>query len=145
MCGIAGEVAFRGARADVSVVERMSEAVAARGADGNASWTNGWVALAHRRLTIIDLSDAGEQPMTDEALGLTVVFNGCIYNHHELRRELSEQYSFESTSDTEVVLKAYHRWGEDFVDHLTGMFAVVIVDGNRECLVMARDRLGIKP
>lgn len=123
----------------------MTEAMEARGPDGGGSWTNGWVALAHRRLTIIDLSDAGAQPMHDPQLGLTIVFNGCIYNYPELHEELSDEFSFFSTSDTEVILKAYARWGEDFVDHLVGMFAVAIVDERRRCVVLARDRLGIKP
>jgi asparagine synthase (glutamine-hydrolysing) len=145
MCGIAGELAFRGARADEGVVARMSAVMSDRGPDGEGVWSEGWVAVGHRRLTVIDLSEAGRQPMTDAELDLTVVFNGCIYNHHELRRELGDRYRFASSSDTEVLLKAYDRWGEDFVDHLVGMFAVVIVDGRRNRVVMARDRLGIKP
>jgi asparagine synthase (glutamine-hydrolysing) len=123
----------------------MSAAMSDRGPDGHGRWSEGWVAFGHRRLTVIDLSEGGRQPMVDEELGLSVVFNGCIYNHHELRRELGEQYSFASTSDTEVLLKAYDRWREDFVDHLVGMFAVVIADRRRDRVVMARDRLGIKP
>jgi asparagine synthase (glutamine-hydrolysing) len=145
MCGIAGEIAFRGARAEEAPVARMGDSMGDRGPDGSGSWSDGWVALAHRRLTVIDLSEAGNQPMTDPALDLTIVFNGCIYNHHELRRELSDGYTFASTSDTEVLLKAYDRWGEDFVDHLVGMFALAIVDGRRNRVVLARDRLGIKP
>src|SRR4051812_30279930 len=145
MCGIAGELAFGGRRADLRVVARMSAVMSDRGPDGDGVWSDGWVAMAHCRLTVTDLSEAGRQPMTDEALNLTVVFNGCIYNHHELRHELSERYTFASTSDTEVILKAYDRWGEDFVDHLVGMFAVVILDRRRGRVVMARDRLGIKP
>jgi asparagine synthase (glutamine-hydrolysing) len=123
----------------------MAEVMGDRGPDGEGSWVEGWVALAHRRLTVIDLSEAGQQPMTDEALGLTIVFNGCIYNHGELRRELSARYTFASTSDTEVILKAYDHWGDDFIDHLVGMFAFVLVDRRRDRVVMARDRLGIKP
>jgi asparagine synthase (glutamine-hydrolysing) len=123
----------------------MSAAMSDRGPDGDGIWSDGWVAFGHRRLTVIDLSDGGRQPMSDEGLGLTVVFNGCIYNHHELRRELADHYTFASTSDTEVLLKAYDRWGEDFVHHLVGMFAVVIADRRRNQVVMARDRLGIKP
>src|SRR4051812_15057633 len=145
MCGIAGELAFRGGRPDVAAVSRMSAAMSDRGPDGDGDWSEDWVALGHRRLTVIDLSEAGRQPMTDQDLDLTVVFNGCIYNHHELRRELADGYTFASTSDTEVLLKAYDRWGEDFVDHLVGMFALVIVDGRRSRVVLARDRLGIKP
>ena len=93
----------------------------------------------------MDLSQRAHQPFVDNALGLGIVFNGAIYNHHELRRELSDGCTFASSSDTEVLLKAYDRWGEDFVDHLVGMFAVVIDDRRRGRVVMARDRLGIKP
>ncbi|MBT2531066.1 N-acetylglutaminylglutamine amidotransferase [Arthrobacter sp. ISL-48] len=145
MCGIAGEMAFRGERADLRAVERMTDSMAERGPDGEGVWSNGWAALGHRRLSIIELSEAGAQPMIDEGAGLALVFNGCIYNHHELRRELQQHYFFDSTSDTEVILKAYRHWGEDFVDHLVGMFAVALVDNRRNQLVLARDRLGIKP
>src|SRR4051794_30874531 len=90
MCGIAGEVAFRGARADAGAVARMSEVMGGRGPDGSGAWSeDAWVAFGHRRLAVIDLSEQAHQPMSDEALQLTVVFNGCIYNHHELRAELS--------------------------------------------------------
>src|SRR3954447_6286424 len=123
----------------------MSVSMGDRGPDGDGVWDRGWVALAHRRLSIIDLSEAGRQPMTDAQLGLTIVFNGCIYNHHELRRELSDRYTFSSSSDTEGLLKAYDRWGANFVDHLVGMFALVIVDSKRDRVVMVRDRLGVKP
>ena len=145
MCGIAGEVAYRGAGADDEPVIRMTAAMESRGPDGYGTWSDGWVALGHRRLSVIDLSEGGAQPMVDEALGLALIFNGCIYNHHELRRELQPRYRFTSTSDTEVILKAYHCWGEDFVDHLVGMFALALVDRRRNQLVLARDRLGIKP
>lgn len=145
MCGIAGEIAFGGRTAGQGPVARMTDVMAPRGPDGEGRWTNGWVALGHRRLTVIDLSDAGAQPMHDAEAGLTVVFNGCIYNYPQLRAELGGDARFSSTSDTEVILKAYARWGEDFVDHLVGMFAVAIVDERRRCVVLARDRLGIKP
>jgi asparagine synthase (glutamine-hydrolysing) len=145
MCGIAGEMAFRGARAEEQPVACMVAAMEPRGPDGHGSWTNGWVTLGHRRLTVIDLTDAGAQPMHDPTSGLCIVFNGCIYNYPELRAELGGDAVFSSTSDTEVILRAYVRWGEDFVDHLVGMFAVVIVDEPRQRVVMARDRLGIKP
>ena len=104
------------------------------------------IALSHRRLKIIDLSAAGDQPMLDEELGLTIVFNGCIYNHHELRRELERDgYRFFSRSDTEVILKAYDRWGGRCVERLFGMFAFALYDHERRRLTLARDRLGIKP
>jgi asparagine synthase (glutamine-hydrolysing) len=145
MCGIAGEIAF-GAAADVGAVQRMAETMAARGPDGAGSWSHDAVALAHRRLKIIDLSCAGDQPMTDPALGLTIVFNGCIYNHRELRAELERDGArFFSTSDTEVILKAYDRWGRDCVTHFKGMFAFAIYEHASRRLLLARDRLGVKP
>jgi asparagine synthase (glutamine-hydrolysing) len=145
MCGFAGELApARGA--DVDAVERMAETMGSRGPDGSGRWWMDGVALAHRRLKIIDLSQTGDQPMTDPELGLTVAFNGCIYNHRELRRELeSHGYSFFSTSDTEVILKAYDRWGRDCVTHFAGMFAFALYDHAERRLLLGRDRLGVKP
>ncbi|MEJ5915492.1 N-acetylglutaminylglutamine amidotransferase [Pseudokineococcus sp. 1T1Z-3] len=145
MCGIAGEVRTDGGAPDVAAVEAIGTAQQRRGPDAAGSWTRGSVALAHRRLKIIDLSDAGAQPMVDDELGLAVVFNGCIYNHHELRAELEGHgYRFRSISDTEVVLKAFHRWGWRCVERFVGMFAFALVDAGGG-LVLARDRLGIKP
>src|SRR5580698_1486473 len=146
MCGFSGELRFDGRPADVAAVARMSASMEHRGPDGGGVWQRGPVALAHRRLTIIDLSRAGEQPMVDSELGLSLVFNGCIYNYRELRAELeADGYRFFSTSDTEVILKGYHRWGRACVDRFLGMFAFVIAERDSGRLVMARDRLGIKP
>jgi asparagine synthase (glutamine-hydrolysing) len=146
MCGLSGEIRFDDHPADVEAVARMSCVLEPRGPNGQGLWQNGRFALAHRRLSIIDLSDAGAQPMLDPELKLAAVFNGCIYNYQELRDELSGVgYRFFSTSDTEVILKAYHRWGTDFVHHFKGMFAVVLVERDSGRVVMARDRLGIKP
>jgi asparagine synthase (glutamine-hydrolysing) len=104
------------------------------------------VALGHRRLKIIDLSEAGAQPMVDSDLGVTVAWNGCIYNYEELRRELTGHgYRFFSHSDTEVLIKGYHHWGDRFVDHLKGMFAFAIVERDSGRVLLGRDRLGIKP
>src|SRR5690606_14684440 len=100
----------------------------------------------HRRLKVIDLSDAAEQPMVDPALGLVVVFNGCIYNYRELRRELEGRgYAFFSSGDTEVVLKAWHAWGVDCVKRFHGMFAFAVYERESGRLALARDRFGIKP
>lgn len=146
MCGVCGEITFDGTVADSAAVARMSCALADRGPDGEGAWTDGRVALGHRRLAIVDLSEAGHQPMVDDELQLVCVFNGMVYNHHELRAQLRDQgYRFRSGSDTEVVLKAYHRWGTDFVDHLVGMFAVALLERRTGRVVLARDRLGIKP
>ncbi|TLM81734.1 N-acetylglutaminylglutamine amidotransferase [Pseudarthrobacter sp. NamE2] len=144
MCGIAGEIAFNGRKTSREAVLKMMEAMASRGPDGRGTWESGWVALGHQRLSIIDLSEAGAQPMVDDG-GLTVTFNGCIYNYKELRRELEPEFTFRSTSDTEVVLKAYRKWGDDFVHHLVGMFAIALYDTQRQEVLLVRDRLGIKP
>jgi asparagine synthase (glutamine-hydrolysing) len=124
----------------------MAEAMAPRGPDAAGVWSQGRVALGHRRLKIIDLSEAGAQPMVDSELGLAVCWNGCIYNYQDLRRELSGHgYRFFSHSDTEVLLKGYHHWGDRFVDHLKGMFAFAIVERDSGRVLLGRDRLGIKP
>jgi len=146
MCGIAGELRFDGRFADASACERITARLAPRGPDGCGLWARGPVALGHRRLSIIDLSVAGSQPMVDSPLGLTVVFNGCIYNYRQLRSELeSLGQRFFSTSDTEVIGKAYAVWGLDCVDHFLGMFAFAIFEHASGKLILGRDRLGIKP
>ncbi|MCC5951989.1 MAG: N-acetylglutaminylglutamine amidotransferase [Acidimicrobiia bacterium] len=146
MCGIAGELRFDGRTADIAAVERMADVLRPRGPDGCGSWSQGSTAFAHRRLKIIDLSDASAQPMVDPDLGLTVVFNGCIYNYRALRAELVEAgYRFFSTGDTEVIAKAWHHWGPAALDRLIGMFAFAIWDRSSGRVVLARDRLGIKP
>ncbi|MER7166514.1 N-acetylglutaminylglutamine amidotransferase [Micromonospora sp. NPDC000207] len=146
MCGLSGEFRRDGSRADVSAVERMAATMSDRGPDDGGVWSQGRVALGHRRLKIIDLSAASGQPVVDPGAGLTGVFNGCIYNYRELRAELqSRGHRFFSSGDSEVVLKAYAEWGTDFVDHLVGMFAVAITERATGRLVLARDRLGIKP
>jgi asparagine synthase (glutamine-hydrolysing) len=148
MCGIAGEVRHDGGLPDVAAVGRMvsSSTLASRGPDGAGLWSAGPVALGHRRLAIIDLSGRGHQPMVDTELGLAVVFNGCIYNHRELRRELeSAGHRFSSTSDTEVLLKGWAEWGEGLVDRLAGMFAFALSERDTGRVVLARDRLGVKP
>ncbi|MET9443765.1 N-acetylglutaminylglutamine amidotransferase [Streptomyces sp. NPDC006610] len=146
MCGLSGEIRFDGGRPDLEAVRRMSDRLADRGPDGSGTWTRGAVALGHRRLKIIDLSEQGAQPMTDEAGGVTGVFNGCIYNYRQLREELRGLgHRFASTSDTEVVLKAYRQWGTACVERFRGMFAFALVEHRTGRLVLGRDRLGIKP
>lgn len=146
VCGATGEVRLDGRVPDVAAVSAMAEAMTPRGPDSAGAWSAGRVALGHRRLKIIDLSEAGGQPMLDSELGLAIAWNGCIYNYKQLRRELSEYgYRFFSHSDTEVLLKAYHRWGDRFVDRLFGMFAFAIVERDSGRVLLGRDRLGIKP
>jgi asparagine synthase (glutamine-hydrolysing) len=124
----------------------MTGAMVSRGPDFDGVFAHGPIALGHRRLSIIDLSARGAQPMVDSDLGLTLAFNGCIYNYRDLRNELEAAgYHFFSSSDSEVVIKAFHRWSTDCVDHFKGMFAFAIVDRETGVVTLARDRLGIKP
>jgi asparagine synthase (glutamine-hydrolysing) len=128
------------------VQARMMEAIAPRGPDGSGMVIHGSTALSHRRLSIIDLSQKARQPMVDGELGLTIAFNGCIYNYPELRTELEAKgYRFFSHGDTEVILKAWHAWGTECVTRFHGMFAFVIHERDTNRVVMARDRFGIKP
>lgn len=146
MCGIAGEVRFDDQRPDLAALEQATQSMDRRGPDACGLQAQGHVAFGHRRLKIIDLTDAAQQPLVDSELGLTVVFNGCIYNHRELRGELEGKgYRFFSTGDTEVIVKAYHAWGEDFVHRLNGMFAFAIAERDTGRVLIGRDRLGIKP
>jgi asparagine synthase (glutamine-hydrolysing) len=145
MCGFAGELA-RSGPPDRDAVARMTRTLIPRGPDGEGSWSEGRLALGHRRLKVIDLSENGAQPMVDETLGLVIAYNGCIYNYPELRAALErEGYRFFSTSDTEVIVKSYHRWGKHCVDHLKGMFAFCLAERTTGRVLLARDRLGIKP
>ncbi|MGH3981976.1 MAG: N-acetylglutaminylglutamine amidotransferase [Pseudonocardiaceae bacterium] len=146
MCGIAGEIRFDEKPADIAAVTTMTAALHRRGPDGWGIHAGDATALGHRRLKIIDLSDRAAQPMVDPELGLAVVFNGCIYNYRELRSALGAAgYRFFSDSDSEVLLKAYHRWGTSCVDHFLGMFAFAVLERDSGRLVLGRDRLGIKP
>ena len=146
MCGICGELRFDGRQPDARLLKTMTQRLARRGPDASGEYRAGPVALGHRRLSIIDLSERAGQPMVDQALGLVLVFNGTIYNYPELREQLrSRGYSFFSDGDSEVILKAYAEWGEDCPGHLHGMFAFAVWDINRQRLFMARDRFGIKP
>jgi asparagine synthase (glutamine-hydrolysing) len=146
MCGVCGELRFDGVAPDKGDIERMTAALARRGPDDRGLHVAGPVAFGHRRLAIIDLSPRSHQPMVDSDLGLALVFNGTIYNYKELRAELvAAGYRFFSDGDTEVILKAYHRWGEACVERLYGMFAFGLWDPTRRRLFLARDRLGIKP
>jgi asparagine synthase (glutamine-hydrolysing) len=124
----------------------MAATLAPRGPDAGGFLAQSRVALGHRRLSILDLNATGRQPMFDPALGLAVVFNGCIYNFRDLRGELEAKgYRFFSTCDTEVILKAYHAWGARCVERFYGMFAFAIWERDSGRVVLARDRLGIKP
>jgi asparagine synthase (glutamine-hydrolysing) len=146
MCGLTGEVRFDGRLADVAALQRSCAVMACRGPDGSGIWAQGRAGLAHRRLSIIDLSTKGAQPMVDSDIGVSVAFNGCIYNYRQLRAELiAKGHSFFSHSDTEVVGKSFAEWGTDCVSHFHGMFAFAIIEHESGRLVLGRDRLGIKP
>src|SRR3989440_4815007 len=143
MCGICGDVDLAGGAPDAEGVRRAARAIAHRGPDAEAFFFEGPAALGHRRLSILDL-ESGDQPMIRDAVA--VVFNGEAYDFASLREELrAKGHPFSSRSDTEVVLRAYLEWGEEFAEHVHGMFAVAIWDSRRRKLVLARDRLGKKP
>ena len=146
MCGIAGIVDPTGAPVDVELVHRMTRALAPRGPDGEGFWFAPGVGLGHRRLSVIDLSQAGTQPMGGEDDAVQVTFNGEIYNFASLVDELSALgHRFRSRSDTEVLVHGYEEWGESLLDRIDGMFAFAIWDGRRRRLFAARDRMGKKP
>ena len=146
MCGISGEVRLDDRAADVARVAAMTETMTPRGPDSGGIWHQAGRALGHRRLKIIDLSERAQQPMVDPDLGLSLAFNGCIYNYQHLRRELTAAgYRFFSDSDTEVILKSYDHWGERCVERFNGMFAFCIIERDTGRVMLARDRLGIKP
>lgn len=146
MCGICGELRLDGERPDLGAVARMAARLDRRGPDHEGSYSDGPLAFGHRRLAIIDLSERANQPMVDQELGLVLVFNGTIYNYPDLRETLKQKgYHFFSDGDSEVILKAWHAWGERCVDRLQGMFAFAIWDQAKKQLFMARDRMGIKP
>ncbi len=145
MCGICGELTCNGDPAGASLAAMMQR-MWSRGPDAGGAFSQDRVAFGHRRLSIIDLAAASAQPMIDPELGLAVVFNGCIYNFRELRSELAGKgYRFFSQGDTEVILKAYKEWGPRCVERFYGMFAFAIWERDSGRVVLARDRLGIKP
>jgi asparagine synthase (glutamine-hydrolysing) len=145
MCGIVGIVSFTERSIDEARLTRMRDLLSHRGPDGAGNWLEGAVALGHRRLAIIDVA-AGQQPMTTEDGGVWGVFNGEIYNHADLRRELeSRGHRYRTRTDTETILHLYEEHGDRVVEHLRGMFAIALWDRARSRLLLARDRLGIKP
>ena len=146
MCGIAGQYCFDGRAPDRELLARMSEQLIHRGPDGVGTEVRGCMGLVHRRLAIIDLSDDGLQPMTNEDKTLWLLFNGEIYNYIELREELVKKgHRFHSQSDTEVILHAYEEWGTGCLQRFNGMWAFALWDEKSQQLFCARDRFGIKP
>ncbi len=147
MCGISGFLSNDpGAPADIQAVRRMNHAIRHRGPDADGVWQHGPCALGHRRLSIIDLSPAANQPMCNEDGSVALVANGEIYNFQELRKELlARGHTFRSNSDSEVILHLYEEHGPDCVRRLSGMFAFALFDTHENLLLLARDRTGKKP
>lgn len=146
MCGIFGAFSFNRTELGAQVIARMSNSIAHRGPDADGFFADDLAVLGNRRLSILDLSDASNQPVYSADRKIVVVQNGEIYNYLELRDELLRHgASFESKGDTEVLLRAYEVWGPDFVTRLNGMFAIAVYDLQKGNLHLYRDRLGVKP
>jgi len=146
MCGITGYLNLDGKPASARVLRAMTDAIAHRGPDGEGFFVDGGLGLRHRQLAIIDLTPAGDQPITSADGRHVISYNGEVYNFRELRKELeAKEYRFRSKSDAEVVLNAFAEWGERALDRMNGMFAFAIWDRRRKELTLARDRYGIKP
>ena len=145
MCGICGKLSWS-EPPELDLINRMNSRIAHRGPDANGVWASGPVALGHRRLSIIDLSPAGRQPMLDVSGRYCITFNGEIYNYPSLRDELTRGGAeFQSRTDTEVILEAYKKWGMECLRRLNGMFAFALWDEPNHRLFLERDRLGKKP
>ena len=146
MCGIAGFINLDGQPADVKIIDGMTDSMSHRGPDGRGTWVHGPVALGHRRLAILDLSELAAQPMRSADAGYVITYNGEVYNYRELKAELQQLgWSFRSSSDTEVVLAAYIQWGPAVVRRFNGHFAFAICDTKKHEIFLARDRFGVKP
>ncbi|MDX1909088.1 MAG: asparagine synthase (glutamine-hydrolyzing) [Bacteroidia bacterium] len=145
MCGIAGFTGEYDLEKASRMIRQATDAIAHRGPNSDGHFVRAGVALGHRRLSIIDLSAAANQPMADASGRYTMVYNGEVYNYEEVRAQLPPGYTFQSNSDTDVVLAAYITWGPACLSRLNGMFALAIWDEVEQSLFIARDRLGIKP
>ena len=142
MCGINGIISKKNNKKDI--IKKMNARIVHRGPNASGEYVDKYVALGHRRLSIIDLSDNGNQPIYNEDESILIVYNGEVYNYLELKEELDE-YNFKTKTDTEVLLHAYEKWGCDFVKKLRGMFSFCIYDKNEKKLFLARDQFGVKP
>lgn len=146
MCGFVALISKRSKKINPELIRRMNQEIFHRGPDDEGFYFNDWVGLGFRRLSIIDLSDRGHQPMFDESGRYVCVFNGEIYNYLELKKELeNEGVTFSGGSDSEVLLNAFIQWGEDCLKKFIGMFAFLIVDLKMQSVFIARDFPGIKP
>lgn len=146
MCGITGVYNLDGKSVDFLLLQKMTDSLSHRGPDDRGIFIDDNVGLGHRRLSVIDLSALGHQPMQDDGGNLAVVFNGEIYNFQEIRKELQlKGYKFKSKTDTEVILYGYKEWGADCVKKFNGMFAFAVFDRKSKQVFIARDRIGEKP
>jgi asparagine synthase (glutamine-hydrolysing) len=146
MCGITGIVNLDGEVVSPFILKKMTDAIAHRGPDGEGHWIEKNVGIGHRRLAIVDLTSAAHQPMISSDSRYIISYNGEIYNFFEIRKALEKKgYKFESQSDTEVVLNAFAHWGKNAFLKFNGMFAIALWDKKEKCLLLARDRYGIKP
>jgi asparagine synthase (glutamine-hydrolysing) len=146
MCGITGIINLDLNKAEELVITNMTNAMAHRGPDGKGIFMDGNIALGHRRLSIIDVSEKGAQPMHSKTKNWTIVFNGCIYNFKELRQELiNKGHTFTSTTDTEVIVEGLEAYGPVFFQRLNGMFAIGAFNHSNRKIYLSRDKFGIKP
>lgn len=146
MCGISGYIPLLNHNVDVDALTSMTSVIAHRGPDGQGIFSDNMVGLGHRRLSILDLSVDGQQPMKDSCNALIIVFNGEVYNYIELREELrSIGYDFTTQTDTEVIMKAYAAWGESCVKRFNGMWSFALYDLEKSKVFCSRDHFGIKP
>lgn len=145
MCGITGIYGYKNRESAEKTVRQMNANMVHRGPDAQGIWTDNQVVLGHTRLSIIDTSEAGNQPFTSKDNQIVIAFNGEIYNYIELKKELSSEYEFSTSSDTEVIIAAYKKWGIDCIHHFLGMFGFALYDKVKEMLYIVRDRIGIKP
>ncbi|MBY0404241.1 MAG: asparagine synthase (glutamine-hydrolyzing) [Cyanobacteria bacterium] len=146
MCGIAGIFNLNGEPISPVILRRMTDAIAHRGPDGEGFYTDSFMGFGHRRLSIIDLSAAGHQPMVTQDGQYAISYNGEVYNFQEIRLELEALgHQFRSRTDSEVILHAFAQWGEDSIQKFNGMFAFALWDKNQQTLFLVRDRFGVKP
>ncbi|MFX0196183.1 MAG: asparagine synthase (glutamine-hydrolyzing) [Candidatus Hodarchaeota archaeon] len=146
MCGIVGIFNTNGAPVSPAILRKMTDVISHRGPDGEGFYTDSFIGLGHRRLAILDPSPAGHQPMITEDGSVSITYNGEVYNFREIRAELEAfGYGFRSNTDTEVVLNAFHKWGEGSITRFNGIFAFAVWDKRTQTLTLARDRYGTKP
>ena len=145
MCGISGIVNLNGSLVQAEEIEKINDLIKHRGPDDEGYFFEKNLAFGHRRLAIIDLTDAGHQPMSFKER-YVITFNGEIFNYIELREELKELgYVFETSTDTEVILASYDKWGKEAVSRFNGMWAFALYDRSQNIIFCSRDRFGVKP